>query len=104
MYQKRQGQVRIKLIIALAKKFIIYFLAPGDVMSLSKEEIIALSDKYPIILDAYDVVLKKIETVISAVVDQQKYIGELDNHLDHDFMKSLENGDYLDTDSLPISA
>lgn len=71
-------------------------------MSLSKEEIIALSNKYPIDLDACVVALKNAEAT-AAVFDTQNVIDECNNHLDEDFIQLLSKGLHLDIKRLPLS-
>lgn len=70
---------------------------------LNKEQIIALSDKYPIDLSACIEPIRKAKETV-ANLDSQCVIDECENHLDEDFMDLLTKGEHLNLSFLPLSA
>lgn len=70
---------------------------------LSAQEIIELSNKYPIDTSSCVSVFEKAAVIVSPSAEVVNELGECGNHLDEDFMALLEKGVHLDLSILPLS-
>lgn len=70
---------------------------------MNKEQIIALSNEYPLNISGYAKSIEKINASTQPLFEVKSDVSECQNHLDDDFMAFLQAGGHLDLQAIPLS-